>query len=197
MAKNGKKNGEEKKKAPTEKKVGVGLERLPVKLTDAELLDFGQRLARCQQTLADHLSHAEAVKKDLKTKEAAIEADRSHLSGVIRDKAELRDVEVERWHDYAAGEYFERRTDTGEITYRRRLESHERQTALPLKGTDGNSGDVPDVRVVVDGKSYSVEEARTALDIIKGRKTMADAQEIAAAHAPGRTAPTDEPPRAA
>lgn len=118
-------------KAPREKKLTDFVQRLPVALTDAELLAFGQRLAKCQADLTEHNMHAEQVKKELKAKESAIESERAHLSGIIREKKESRDVQCERWAFYDEGEIVEHRADTGEVIFRRRMESHERQVKLP------------------------------------------------------------------
>jgi hypothetical protein len=136
-----KKNGHAKEKkpakAPREKKLTDFIQRLPVALTDAELLAFGQRLAKCQADLTEHNMHAEQVKKELKAKESAIEAERAHLSGIIREKKELRDVQCERWAHYDEGDIVELRTDTGEVIYQRRMEMHERQVSLPIPKGDG------------------------------------------------------------
>jgi hypothetical protein len=157
-----KKNGHARK-APREKKVAEFLQHLPVALSDRELLDFGQRLAKCQADLAEHNLHAEQVKKDLKAKESAIEAERARLSGIIREKKEIRDVQCERWHFYDRGEVEEVRSDTGEVIYTRRMEMHERQVKLPG---------------VVDDKP-----AGTGLPLVK----PVDAQDIASSAAPGRS----------
>lgn len=148
------------KAAPKEKKVADFIQRLPVPLTDVELLDFGQRLAKCQADLGEHLAHAETLKKELKAKESAIEAERARLSGIIREKKESRDVPCERWAYYGDGEIVEIRNDTGEVIYRRRMEMHERQATLPIDGAP-----VPPLTKPVD------------------------AQEIASATAPGRSPP--------
>jgi hypothetical protein len=161
------KKNEAKKKNGTkparEKKVADFLQQLPVPLTDRELLDFGQRLAKCQADLAEHNLHAEQVKKDLKAKESAIEAERARLSGIIREKKEIRDVPCERWHRYDRGEVEEVRCDTGEVFYSRRMEMHERQVKLPGVGDGAPTG--------------------TGLPLVK----PLDAQELASAGAPGRS----------
>lgn len=148
------------KKAPREKKLVDFIHQLPVLLTDRELLDFGQRLAKCQADLAEHNLHAEQVKKDLKAKESAIEAERARLSGIIREKKEIRDVQCERWAHYDRGEIEEIRTDTGEVIYCRRMEPHERQQRLPGIADEGTGAPL--------------------------RVNAEDLQAIASAHAPGR-----------
>lgn len=132
-----KKNGTEakdEKKAPTEKKISEHIEQLPVKLTDTELLDRGQKLAKIQSDLAEHYANEESIKKQLKSKEAALEAERSKLAGAIRSKAEPRDVRVEEWARFKSGVIEHIRMDTGEVIFSRDLMPSERQTTLPLKG---------------------------------------------------------------
>lgn len=159
-----KKNGAPKPpKAPREKKLTDFIQQLPVPLSNTELLDFGQRLAKCQADLAEHNMHAEQVKKELKAKESAIEAERARLSGIIREKKEIRDVQCERWAFYDQGDIVENRTDTGEVIYRRRMEMHERQVKLPIDGKPAENGTGEPLRV-----------------------SVTDMQQIASSLAPGR-----------
>ncbi len=127
----------EKKKLPDDKMLGVGTELLAVDLTTEELLDRGQRLAQQHQLLREHEDHAEQVKKNLKSQEAAIVAERSRLSGIVQQKKEPRDVMVERWARYDDGVVEDVRMDTGEVFRSRRMEQHERQATLPLPKVDG------------------------------------------------------------
>lgn len=150
-------------KPPREKKVQDFVSRLPVKLTEKELLERGQRLAKCQADLAEHNARADEIKKELRSAEAKIEAERAYLSGVIRERAEFRDVACERWVDYVGGEIREVRCDSGEVINSRPLQPHERQVSLPLK-------DALEAANADAGSPFS----------------PADLQEIASAAAPGR-----------
>lgn len=147
-------------KKPRTKKVGEYVELLPVPLSDRELLEFGQRLAKCQADINEHNAHAEQVKKDLKAKESAIEAERARLAGIVREKKEPRDVRVERIAHFDESEVVDIRMDSGEIINRRPIQPHERQEKLPIP----------------DG----------AVKVTAAYKRGADAQDIASSHAPGR-----------
>lgn len=106
----------------------------PVKLSAEELLDFGQRLSSVEYDVRSHESHADSVKKDLKAKETALVAERSRLAGIVRSKAEHRDVRVTVWKDLDAREYREVRDDTGEVTFKRPLRPDELQAHLFVDG---------------------------------------------------------------
>lgn len=103
------------------------IEPLPVRLTQDELLEFGQQLAQVEQKRHEHDLHADQVKKDLKAKETALDAERARLASIVRNKAEVRDVPVSVVHDYAANEAQWIRSDNGELINRRPLAPNERQ----------------------------------------------------------------------
>lgn len=115
-------------------RVGTDVKQLPVTLTQEELLDFGQRLARQNTLISDHSAHASAVKKDLKSKEEALSSERARLASIVRDKAEVRDVRVEIHRDYSARKYREVRDDTGEAVFERPLRPDELQGELLDEG---------------------------------------------------------------
>lgn len=121
-----------------DEKLLVTVEQHPVALTEKEMLAYGQRLAQQEQQLSDHHEHAEGIRKALKAKESAIQAERSRLALSIRDKAEIRDVKVTVWRNVGTKHLFHIREDTGEETYRRHLRNEELQTdAFEGIGPDG------------------------------------------------------------
>jgi hypothetical protein len=105
-------------------------QQLPVKLTQEELLKRGAQLAQLHADAAQHAVHADSVKRDLKAKETALEAEGSRLAGVVRTGYEPRPVVVQRWHDYKRNVSYDMRTDTGEIFGERALSPDERQGVL-------------------------------------------------------------------
>lgn len=109
-------------------------ERLPVKLTEAELLDFGQRLAQVDSDAATHAGHADAVKKELKAKETALDAERSRIAGIVRNKHEPRDVDCHVVAYFETNRAVTVRLDTGEVVpgSERTLSIDERQESLGL-----------------------------------------------------------------
>lgn len=90
-------------------------EQLPVVLTEVELLERGAKMAQVDSDLRDHRQHADSVKKTLKSKETALESERSRLAAIVRAKSEPRPVEVERLHDLGRRLAYDVRTDTGEV----------------------------------------------------------------------------------
>jgi len=115
------------------------IEQHPVALANDELLEFGQRLSSVEYDVRSHESHADSVKKDLKAKETALAAERSRLAGIVRNKAEHRDVRVVVLKDLDAREYREIRSDTGEVTFKRPLRPDEMQDSL----FDGDAPEAP------------------------------------------------------
>ena len=140
--------------APDIKRRPVKME-LQVDLTTDELIAAVNQFSKLQADLDAHQSHAEAVKADLKSKEANINNAVNTVVAKITSKKELREVVVEKTTDFAANAYYEVRTDTGaEIPgSRRALTSEERQRELGLKVEDKRKNDV----------SSHVERAREAI----------------------------------
>lgn len=107
-------------------------QQLPVKLTQEELLERGSLLAQLHADFAQHTVHAESIKKDLKAKETALEAEASRVAGIVRTGFEPRSVTVQRWFDYHRNVKFDLRVDTGEVFNERALTPEDRQGVLVL-----------------------------------------------------------------
>ncbi len=109
-------------------------ERLPVKLTEDELLDFGQRLAQVESDASTHAAHADSVKKELKAKETALDAERSRLAGIVRSKHEPRDIDCHLIGYFETNRVNTIRLDTGEVVpgSERAMNLAERQESLEL-----------------------------------------------------------------
>lgn len=110
--------------------VGSTKKQLRCKLDDAELIEFGERLASVSYDKASTEENFNAVKAEWKSKLASLDAEGARLAGIVRSKFEVRDVEVSLIRDYSTGEYQEVRTDTEEVILKRPLETHERQMDL-------------------------------------------------------------------
>ena len=133
------------KKKLDRKQITTLSKQLPVKLTNDELLEFGQRLAKSGADLGEHEMLEAAVKQDLKAKKTAIESEQARLCGIVRAKAEVRDVRCEIWANYEQGQMETIRLDTNEIIDARDLAPHERQVDLALIDKPKNTE--PDIKV--------------------------------------------------
>lgn len=101
-------------------------------LTDGELMQKGDELARTQQQV-DELEQAHGnLKAAMKADMAALEARRSALALQVSRREEFRDTEVEIRPALRAGWVEEVRTDTGELIHTRAMMDSERQLPLPV-----------------------------------------------------------------
>lgn len=142
---------------PTVKVVGNSKRQLACKLQDVALLEYGERLAIANANIAAEKDRAKAIKAELKSAETALDAERSRLAGIVRAKAEIRDVTVAYVRDYSADEYQEVREDTREVIFRRPLEQTEKQMSLlDVNEAAGSIGG--HVLKVVDGEATEVPE---------------------------------------
>lgn len=115
-------------------KVGGGTDRLPVRLTEEDLLDFGLKLARIQAERAEHDKNVESAKRAFKAKEAELEAKREFLSTAIANGEVNKEVPVEHWADWSTNRAWTVRLDTGERYGERALSAEERQSMLDFLG---------------------------------------------------------------
>ena len=110
------------------------VKELRCKLTDEELLERGQALARAleqrQKREADGKAFAANVKSDIEQ----YKKEGLRLTSHIAEKSEWRKVECDEVHDFEAGTVSVVRLDTGEVVSERRMWDEERQEDLPLEG---------------------------------------------------------------
>lgn len=105
---------------------------LPCKLTEAELKEFGRKLAvKCEDIAAEE-SRQKDQKSEMKARLDGMESERSIFALVVRRQEEQRDVEVEELFDYEAGKVIQTRLDTGEEIRVRPMTNEERQQPLPV-----------------------------------------------------------------
>lgn len=105
-------------------------ETLSCVLTDDELRERGEQLAKAIEDIATEQKNQESIKAEMKSSIATLEARRDALAAQVRRKAELRQVEVEEVTDYVSGRFSRSRLDTGEVIHERPLTNDERQASL-------------------------------------------------------------------
>lgn len=107
-------------------------ERMPCKLTDAELVDRGGKLADAYAE-ADALEAERKNTNDgFKAKIELVEQRVRDLAGTLRTKQETREVELLEEYDYRTFSVRVKRADTGEMVRERAMTKNERQEELPL-----------------------------------------------------------------
>ena len=116
-------------KATDNKLIATTVRLLPVDLTSEELLDRARRLAECEERLREESDRQDQVKKELKSRENAIVADRSRLAAVVRTRQEPRD-ECEVRENYVRNVRTVTRLDSGEVLEECPLTLEERQLVL-------------------------------------------------------------------
>lgn len=122
----------QKPQKPDIRKIDKFTEMHPVELTDKELLDFADSLARCDDDISNQKRALDSIKKELNAKISEVESRRSRLSTIIFRKEEMRDVEVETALFFDADEWRKTRLDTGEIVDQRPIRLEERQENIEL-----------------------------------------------------------------
>jgi hypothetical protein len=120
--------------------LGQTTEAAAVPVGPDELLVFAEELARTEMQLADLAKKAEAVKKDLKSRESAILARRSELAAIVREKKQMRPIDVQLVANFTTGMLTRLRMDTGEKLGERPLTDDERQTRLLPEVLTRNGG---------------------------------------------------------
>jgi hypothetical protein len=129
-----KKSNETKTQEPT--RIDKFQQRLPVMLTEKELLGAGDRAAH----LAKEAHEAEEARKEADATAKAtvkrLQNESEALLATVRDKREYRLVPCERRFDFRLGTVTEVRVDTGEQLEERAMRDDERQVDLGLEGDD-------------------------------------------------------------
>lgn len=116
---------------------------LPCVLTDAEIQERGEELAKTEAELVDHNTEAKRIRSDLKEQEAGFRSTIGRLTITINSRAEERPVEVEV-RKLSERLVEEVRLDTGEQITTRPATSEELQGGLfegdVVVGADGKAG---------------------------------------------------------
>lgn len=106
---------------------------LPCKLTNDELLNYGNELGSIIQDITTEEDRQVGLKQELKARLAGLESRRTGLATKVTRKEEVRDVEVEVELDFVNDMYREIRLDTGEVITERPITELERQESMDLK----------------------------------------------------------------
>ena len=124
---------------PKTKKIKV-VKELRCALTDEELLERGQSLARTleqiQKREADGKAYAAAVKSDIE----GYKSEGQKLYHQISEKSEWRQVECNEVHDFEKWRVSVVRTDTGEIVSERAMWDEERQDEIAFLDEPAEQG---------------------------------------------------------
>lgn len=112
--------------------MGTDTRNLPCKLTDGDILERADRIARIRAEMDDAESTLSTAKAAFKRAEEMLNGEFKLLVREIRSREEWRDVDCHEERDYHAMEVVVVRDDTGEIVERRRLTPGELQQKLKL-----------------------------------------------------------------
>jgi hypothetical protein len=115
----------------TPKKAPPIVKQFTVDLTDAEVKEKGEAMAAIKRELNSVKAEKKDVNADFKTKLDKLEADLTHLSGVIHAKKELRSIDCEWVRDDGRKQMVLERTDNRQVVDRRPMTDKELQTDLP------------------------------------------------------------------
>lgn len=107
--------------------VSTGDQLLPVRLTDAEIMETGRKVAAAIQRQTELEEEVKNFKDGAKSRESAILAEIGIKSALIRQGYEHRQVECETVKDFDAGTILVRRLDTQEIVETRTMAGGEKQ----------------------------------------------------------------------
>lgn len=116
-------------------------EILPVKLTNDELRERGERLAGLLEEIATEEAEKKAANDMAKDVIERLETKAYMLARVIRSRQEDREVQVDEVEDLEAKEFRTVRIDTGETVHRRRMTPEELQRPLPIEGIREKAGE--------------------------------------------------------
>ena len=137
---------------------------LRVPLTNEELLQHGADLAEAQQELDEINDELKTIKADYKMRTTAIEARAAKLGNLVRQKYDLRQVEVEITLDFDEGIVTVVRLDNDEVAEQRPMDDDEKKRELNLfpNGEEKGEGNLePDIGHI---------EIHEAVKIIQGTK---------------------------
>lgn len=132
--------------------LGRGVKKLACNLTDAELLERGQKIASVKQELDNHIEQTKATAKTMSARKAELDAEVSSIATALRTKQEMRDVEYREEADFISGRAVTIRNDTNATLTSRPLTPDERQERLFGEGaTEKTIPDRPEEVPPVEG----------------------------------------------
>ena len=109
-------------------------QRIAVKLTDRELLDYGKALAQSENDIRSEREQQDAMRAGMKETLQRIESRRMMLAGLVSSGEEYREIDCDDVFDYDTGRVTRHRLDTGEVVIERPMTDEERQRSIALVG---------------------------------------------------------------
>lgn len=106
------------------------IRHLPVRLTEAELFAFGDRLGHIQGNVEKEEQDQADAKNAMKARLGEMKSELVHVAKCIREKEEERPVECHEEPDNASGVVRLHRNDTGEVVEARPMTENERNMVL-------------------------------------------------------------------
>lgn len=103
---------------------------LKVRLTDVEILEYADQMARAIDNLTQLEEEKKAVADSYKAKVTEAEATVQRITNLVRNKYDYRPVDCEQTMDNNTGTAKTIRLDTGELIEDRMLTYNERQGSL-------------------------------------------------------------------
>jgi hypothetical protein len=103
---------------------------LAVHLSDAEILEYGRRLAQANSDVHNEEERQKQVKTELKSKLEGFELERTRLSSIVSSGRENRDIPCDMVFDYSRLIVEVIRLDTKEVAETRRMTEAEQQRKL-------------------------------------------------------------------
>jgi hypothetical protein len=116
----------------TDTRTRTTVEILPCRLTPDELLIAGKDASKLVHDMATLEEEKKEKMQEYAARLKGMQNQHSLLSNKVRTETEYRDVECTVTYDYSNGWAITSRIDTGEITDRRPLRAHERQTTMEV-----------------------------------------------------------------
>ena len=123
------------KKKPNQKVTEI-TELLRCELTDKEIREASEALARNIDEGEQFENDKKAVNEDFKAKIAQVAANIQLNNTKVRDKCEFRRVDCERTYDYGAGTITVVRLDTKKMITKRKMLADERQRQINFDDFD-------------------------------------------------------------
>jgi len=191
-------------------------EDLLVKLTEEEVSAKARRMAERMGELDRHNEESKRIAGERGQRKATLEGEIRKLGEQVRERSEIRPVNVEVIADYKRSIVVEVRTDTDETISERAMRSEERQTTIPAVASvpqnesakqiarrlysEGNRpNDVGVEKVINDTASLCQIEAGTLFDALvevaeeEGAKKAAPVTSLAEAAAAKKKGKKSEP----
>ena len=141
---------------------------MKVALTQAEILEQAEQMARAQQEGGQAEADLSSIKKQYAAKIEDAAAAINRAAGLIRDKFWFRAVKCERHLNYTTGRVVELRLDTMEVVCERSMTEDERQMEIIAHPSVSESeGPKPDEAVIAEAEKFIRETNRASVSSLQ------------------------------